>query len=157
MEENRFVLFTSRISALNKGVQKIKLAEIEHYGLKAVHIIWVYLLAQNPEGYTCAELARQSQTDRSLISRELDWLCREGIVQVTDQPEPGKRRQYNQNLLLTEKGYQIADVIERESRRIQAEMNHGIPEEDLNTFYRVFNLLTDRMNDLCRDSAEKKK
>ena len=52
MEENRFVLFTSRISALNKGVQKIKLAEIEHYGLKAVHIIWVYLLAQNPEGYT---------------------------------------------------------------------------------------------------------
>ena len=156
MEENRFVLFTSRISALNKGIQKIKLTEIEQYGLKAVHIIWIYLLAQNPEGYTCAELARKSQTDRSLISRELDWLCRDGIVQVSEEQKSGRRRQYNQNLLLTEKGYQIADVIERESRRIQAEMNRGISEEDLNTFYQVLNLFTDRMTDLC-DNAEKKK
>ena len=74
MESERFEQFSSLISGIYRDIQKIKAKWTEPLGMKAVHIFWVYLLKKHPEGLSASELSRHSQSNRSLVSREIQEL-----------------------------------------------------------------------------------
>ena len=145
MEEIRFEKFTYLISNIYKNIQRIKADEIERFGLKGVHVSWIYRLSQCPEGLSPAALAKSSGMNRSLISRELDLLLREGFVR--EPTEDDGRRRYNLPLLLTERGQELSAEIARVVWDIQEDLDQDVTEEELRIFYRVLHMIDKRLEE----------
>lgn len=151
MEAERFEQFSSLISGIYRDIQKLKAKWTEPLGLKAVHIFWVYLLKNHPEGLTASELSRHSQSNRSLVSREIQELIDMGYVQAG---KPSGQRRYGQKLTLTPSGSEIAETISHASVEIQNKVNTGIPEEDLIVLYRTLGILMENFHRLTEQSSE---
>lgn len=153
METERFEQFSSLISGIYRDIQKLKTKWTEPLGMKAVHIFWVYLLKNHPDGLTASELSRHSQSNRSLVSREIQELMDLGYVM------PGKstrQRRYGQKLVLTDNGREVAQRISEASLEIQNQVNAGIPEEDLIVLYRTLGILMENFHHLTEQTLEEK-
>lgn len=151
MEAERFEQFSSLISGIYRDIQKLKTRWTEPLGMKAVHIFWVYLLKNHPEGLTASELSRHSQSNRSLISREIQELIDLGYVHAGKSIQ---HRRYGQKLKLTESGLEIAQRISTASLDIQNQVNAGISEEDLIVFYRTLGILMENFHRLTEQTTE---
>lgn len=149
LEQERFEEFSSLISGIYGSIQKLKARYTAQLGLKAVHVFWIYLLREHPEGMSASELASAGQSDRSLVSREIDDLFEKGIIFTRDGN--GKRR-YGWKLELTDKGRELADVISAVAAEVQDTVSRGIPEEDLVTFYRTLRTLAGGFDGLNRNN-----
>lgn len=132
MESVRFEKFTLLIYGIHKCINKIKFDIAPDLGVKSVHVFWVYELLLHPDGLTAAEIAAVSMVDRSLVSREIETLKKNGYVEVEDN---GKKRNYNARITLTEKGKDLAEKIKEEAVSVQVAADHGISEEELVSFY----------------------
>lgn len=149
LEQERFEEFSSLISGIYGSIQKLKARYTAQLGLKAVHVFWIYLLREHPEGMSASELAAAGQSDRSLVSREIDDLFEKGIIFTRDGN--GKRR-YGWKLELTDRGRELADVISAVAAEVQDTVSRGIPEDDLVTFYRTLRTLAGGFDGLNRNN-----
>jgi len=149
LEQERFEEFSALISCIHGNIQKLKTRYTAQLGLKAVHVFWIYLLSAHPEGMSASELAAAGHSNRSLVSREIDYLFEKDIIWTSDQ---GEKRRYGWKLMLTEKGKQLADIISSVVIDIQNTVSHDIPEEDLIAFYRTLRVLADRFGTLEKDN-----
>ena len=149
METERFEQFSSLISGIYRDIQKLKAKWTEPLGMKAVHIFWVYLLKNHPQGLTASELSRHSQSNRSLVSREIQELLDLGYVQSDKS-----RRRYGQKLTLTQSGHEVAQRISEASLDIQNRVNEGISAEDLIIFYRTLGILMENFHRLTEQNLE---
>ena len=132
MESVRFEKFTLLIDGIHKSINKIKFDTAPYLGIKSVHVLWIYELSLHPEGLTAAEIAAVSMVDRSLVSREIAALKKNGYV---ESEETENKRNYNARITLTDKGVELAERITEEAVRVQAEADAGISPEELETFY----------------------
>lgn len=132
MEPVRFEKFTLLIDGIHKSINKLKFDTAPYLGVKSVHVFWVYELSLHPDGLTAAEIAAVSMVDRSLISREIAALKKDGYVECEDT---GKKRSYNARITLTEKGRELAEKITKEAIYVQSMVDVGITAEELVGFY----------------------
>ena len=133
METIRYEKFTRSIDGIHKSVNKLKLAIAPRLGVKGVHVFWIYKLLEYPDGLTAAEIAAVSMIDKSLVSREIAALKRDGYIE--SRGAEGGKRNYNARLVLSESGVALANRIVGEVTKIQAEVSDGISEEELSAFY----------------------
>lgn len=151
MEAERFEQFSALISGIYRDMQKIKAKRADSLGMKSVHIFWVYLLKNHPEGLTASELSRYSQSNRSLVSREIQELMDLGYVTAAKST---KSRRYGQKLQLTPAGEKAANDISQISVDIQNQVSDGIPEEDLMVFYRTLSTIMTNFHKLTGTKQE---
>ena len=138
MDSIRFEKFTLLIDGIHKSVHKIKLDVAPHIGVKGVHVLWVYELYTHPEGLTATEIAAVSRIDRSLVSREIDALMKDGYIECADKSE---KKRYNGRFVLTARGCELATWITNRVLRVQEKVSEGISVEELKTFYSVLERL----------------
>ena len=100
MQEERFEVFFQNISGLYRAVQRLRAQFADAAGVSSVHLFWLYLLREYPEGLAASRLAELSNIDRSLVSRQLKPLLERGLVRADG--ETGKRR-YGWKLRLTDR------------------------------------------------------
>lgn len=153
MEAERFAKFTLLIDGIYKCIHKIKISTAPYLGVKGVHIFWVYELFSHPDGLTATELAAKSMIDRSLVSREIESLCRDGYVSYVGGN--GKRRNYNSRLVLTEKGIELAKIISSEALDVQNSADDGITESELVSFYITLEKLNENFARITKEREEK--
>ena len=132
MESIRFERFTLLIDGIHKSIHKMKIDTAPSLGVKGVHVFWLYELLVHPDGLTAAEIAAVSRIDRSLVSREIETLKDGGYI-VSVGPANG--RKYNDRLVLTNKGEELAKRITNIVLDIQNTVSSGISEEELRSFY----------------------
>lgn len=132
LESVRFEKFTLLIDGIHKSINKIKFDTAPYLGVKSVHVFWVYELSLHPEGLTAAEIAAVSMVDRSLVSREIAALKKDGYVESEDT---GKKRSYNARITLTDKGRELAEKITKEAIDVQSMVDVGVSEKELENFY----------------------
>ena len=132
MESVRFERFTLLIDGIHKSINKIKFDTAPYLGVKSVHVFWVYELSLHPEGLTAAEIAAVSMVDRSLVSREIAALKKDGYVASEDT---GKKRNYNARITLTDKGRELAEKITKEAIEVQSMVDVGVSADELEGFY----------------------
>ncbi len=152
MELERFGKFTLLIDGIYKSIHKIKLYTAPDFGIKSVHVFWVYCLRTRPEGLTATELAAISEIDRSLVSREVAKLCAGGYT--TYIGGSGKSRNYNSRLTLTEKGMELAEYIRKEAMKVQERADEGISDEELEMFYSVLEKLHANFAKITKEREE---
>lgn len=149
LEQERFEEFSALISCIHGNIQKLKARYTTQLGLKAVHVFWLYLLRTHPEGLSASELAAAGQSDRSLVSREINVLFDKGIIFTRDN---GEKRRYGWKLMLTDKGREIADIISAVVTDIQNTVSRDISEEELITFYRTLRNLAGNISELEKNN-----
>lgn len=126
--EGRFENFTVTILKLGKLVQKIKIAEMSAYGLKAIHVMCVYFAGISP--VTAVELSRLTSEDKAAISRALSQLKQKGYVNYAAGA-------YNAEVTLTEEGKKLFGVI---NVRAGAAVNYAgkdLSEEERTVLYKA--------------------
>ena len=151
MEAERFEQFNTLISGIYRDIQKIKAKWTEPLGMKSVHIFWVYLLKNHPEGLSATELSQHSQSNRSLVSREIQELIDLGYVYIDTN---ARKSRYGQKFHLTPSGKEAAERISQATLEIQNCVNTGIPESDLVTLYRTLNILMENFHRLAEQPLE---
>ena len=151
MDPSRFFHFTQMVDVTQKCIKRIEASFAPRFGVKSVHIFWLHVLRQNPQGLTATELAHRRMVDRSLISREMDDLKRAGLVQTNQE---GKS--YNAVLTLTEKGQQIAEQIGEAALAIQHETSNDISEEEIVHFYTTFEKIRDKLIAIAKNTKTEK-
>lgn len=135
MQQERVMHFSHLIDGIHKRIQKIRTDNAATFGVKGVHIFWVYKLLSHPEGLSAAELAISSRIDRSLISREISALEAAGYISSAEK-QRGKRN-YNSKIILTESGIEAAKKIRGMALDFQSLADKDIAPEELEIFYSV--------------------
>ena len=153
MAADRFYIFTLLVDGIHKCIHKIKFDFAPDFGVKNVHMFWIYELGEHPDGLTATELAEKNMVSRSLVSRELEWLRDNGYITLQEHAR-GKRKNYNSRITLTQKGQALADHIRKKALHVQSRVNAGVSEEELTVFYSVLEKLYCNMQTIVRDSTD---
>ena len=151
MIAERFYIFTLLIDGIHKCIHRIKFDFAPHFGVKSVHMFWIYELRSYPDGLTAAELAERSRISRSLVSREIERLQENGYVEIHETAR-GKRKNYNSPIRLTCKGIELADSIAAEAMKIQERANEGISPEELVVFYATLSKFYNNLRGVIRET-----
>ena len=138
MQEERFEIFFQNIAGLYRSVQRLRVQFADKARLSSVHLFWLYLLREYPQGLSASRLAEQSKIGRSLVSRQLRPLLERGLVETGG--ETGKRR-YGWKIRLTCAGEDMAGQIAKQALSIQKRAGAGVSPEELAVFYRVLGTL----------------
>ena len=129
-----FEQFTVTVSKLNKLIQKIKLFESQKYGLKAIHIMCVYYLNENPEGLTSSELVKLTLEDKAAISRALKTMLEDGFAEKNQS-----------RVMLTERGKELAEFISARSAAAVEAGSAFFTEEERSFFYKSLGEIADNL------------
>ena len=151
LESVRFEKFTLLIDGIHKSISKIKIDTAPGLGVKSVHVLWVYELYLHPEGLTAAEIATFSMVDKSLVSREIETLKKNGYV-ISDNN--GGKRGYNSRIKLTAAGVELAERIKDIAVSVQDAADVGLDRDELESFYATLeklyaNFAAISSSDLC--------
>lgn len=137
MSEDRYIMFSVAIDQAAKNLQRLKHIKMEKYGLRAVHVTCLIRLGRTAEGLTGTELSEICEVDKSLISRVLSDLLRDGFVAYEEDPT----KIYRRRLLLTDRGRAVVDemrdVMDASVEAIRSEVS----DADLDAFYRTLHLI----------------
>ena len=144
---DRFIVFTTGISRLNKLVSRLKTDGMLPVGLKNSHCLLIHTLSLNGE-CSFAQLSRECDLDQALVSRVLRDLTDSGHVQRI-----GAANKYNARYCLTASGQAVDKHIMTIVDRVIGGADQGIDPEDLNTFYRVLARLIENFENMAEDEA----
>lgn len=136
--EKIFENFTVTVMRLNKLVNKIKAHEMREYGLKAIHVLCVYYLNENPQGLRAAELVKLTLEDKAAVSRGLALLRDKGYVSY----DPDR---YNAVIKLTDDGKKVADFITSKSEKAVNAGRAVLSEEERLRFYKSLHCIADNL------------
>lgn len=155
---SRFVRLSNTLTSLQKNLERTKSDRARPLNLKNGEVLVMYLFYDNPEGLSAEQLSRVCMLDRSLISRSLRSLSFKKLITYPHNVE-GKRR-YGNKLTLTEEGRRIGRIVKQHVHEVQAFLNIGIPNEDLEHMYTTLDKLCARfeeLNHLTRTQEKAKK
>ena len=133
---DRFENFTVTVLKINKLVQKIKLFEMDGYGLKAIHVMCIYYAGGGP--VTAGELCRLTCEDKAAISRALGMLKGRGFINY----DAGK---YNAEVTLTGKGRELCDFIKVKSSAAVEAAGADLSEEKRALLYKSLASVADNL------------
>ena len=105
----RFERFSVIISELSRYWHKITTVEMEKYGLKGAHSIYLVAMARYPAGMTAAQICEVCCKDKSDVSRMMRIMEKNGLV----VKEGGHQNQYNGVFRLTEEGKKAAEYVKK--------------------------------------------
>lgn len=100
----RFEKFSLAISEISRCWHKIATEEMENYGLKGIHSIYLTTMLRFPEGITAAKLGELCGRDKAEVSRTVAAMEKMGLIQKAGSA-------YRTRLLLTEKGLQAGEFV----------------------------------------------
>lgn len=142
MVQHRFGQFALAVSRIHHCIQKIKTIEMQRYDLKAVHVMCVYLLEENPDGLAPTVIVEQTGEDKAAISRALKDLRQRGLVELAQE---GDSRAYRTPVRLTQEGVELAKEVHATIRQYFTRMAPETTAEERAVFYRVLFQLSDNL------------
>lgn len=142
---DRFETFILLIDAIHKSINRLKTDIAPQSPIKSVHTMWLYELLRNPAGLTSTEIASKTMIDRSLVSREINALIREGLVKSDSKD---RKRSYNSIITLTDKGRELAEHIVTAALKIQNAVSHNVDKDELSVFYSVLERIYNNIDEL---------
>lgn len=150
--KERFELFVSYISELNRCIQKIKDTEMKKLGLKAGHTWCLYFLGKSPKGLTSSELTKKCKEDKAAISRTLGELIKAGLV-VSDEAQ-GKRS-YRTLHHLTAKGKEIVQKINKKIDAVLFQSSNGLTPSERKSLYSTMDTILNNLKTYQQESEAK--
>lgn len=144
MDTLRFLMFRRSFDRILKDIKKKEMSYMSDYGLRSVHFGCLLRINQSADGMTVTELAKESQTDKALISRVIKELTNDGFVTASGSG-------YHKRYFLSEKSKKIVSDIMGDIGEYMAQARKDIPEQDMQKFYEVLATLTYNISLIAND------
>lgn len=143
----RFERFSLAISEISRHWHKITADEMDKYGLKGPHS--VYLLAMNryPDGITAPQLCEYCSKDKSDVSRMMSIMEQKGLV-----IKEGKHQNlYGGVFKLTEQGKLAAEHVRQRASLAVEIAGSDLTEENRKIFYETLEHIAGKMRDISKE------
>lgn len=147
--KERMELFTVLMAKIGRNIRKIKNQEMSEYSLRGPHVFCIYYL-YTLGSLTVTELADRCEEDKATISRAVDYLVEEKII---DRPD-GSAKRYNARLSLTEKGKGVGKEISHRVDFVLAEAGAGLGDEERASFYQTLNTISENLERLVKTNKK---
>lgn len=151
MKDTHFEMFYSNIAGIYREILRIRTNYSAALNIKSVQVFWLFLLKEHSEGMIASQLASASQTNRSLVSRELGDLMDKKLVAYKENEMVNN---YAQKIVLTGKGRKLAETINAIAMDVQMEVSKDIPAKDMQVFYRVLTNLNERFTEIQKEEQK---
>ena len=144
---DRFERFSLAISEISRYWHKITADEMQKYGLKGSHSVYLVTLNKYPEGLTAPQLCRICGRDKADASRAMAIMEQKKLV----YKEGVNRRIYGGAFKLTDEGKAAAKyVCERASLAVKL-AGDELGEEKRAVFYQSLEHITEKLKMLSED------
>ncbi len=144
---HRFERFSLAIAELNKHWHKLATEEMEPYGLKGPHCVYLQMLFQNPEGLTAPQLCEACGKDKADVSRMMKILEEKGLVCKAG----GHQNRYGGVFRLTEQGTEAAEHVKERAIRAVDYAGADLTEEQRTIFYDAMDSIVTRLRELSKE------
>ena len=143
----RFEQFTYANNVICRCVLKLERDEMEKYGYRASYALYLAIMSRCPEGLTATKLSELSDRDKAGISRIVTEMEENGLI----TRQCNKDNFYRAKLILTDKGKEIANHVQKKAIEAVGEAGAGISDEDRRVFYECLGTIA---SNLKKISAE---
>ena len=140
MEQDRLDEFMTLIVGASRCVTKLKSRYMSTYGLGSTHTMCIRKLYSSKSGLTRTQISEACELDKAQVSRIVVELAQKGFI----VEGPGSSN-YKRRVVLTAEGEKIAEEINRIVLEINTYVSGDIPKQDLETFYKVFGHIYDKL------------
>lgn len=144
---DRFERFSMAIFEISRHWHKIAADEMEKYGLKGPHCIYLLTMHQHPEGITASALGELCGRDKADVSRMMSIMEKKGLVTKHGLPQ----NLYRNILKLTEEGVAAAEhVYQRVCVAVEA-TGKGLDEARRTFLYEALDLISGNLRRISQD------
>ncbi len=143
----RFERFSFAISEMSKYWHKIAAEEMENYGMRSTHSIYLLTLARSSDGMTATQLCDACGKDKSDVSRVMALMIQKGIVQKNSD----EHKIYKSHYALTPAGREMADHICIRAARAVEIAGGDVSEEHREIFYETMETIVNNLRALSKD------
>lgn len=141
---DRFERFSFAISEISRCWHKIAAEEMESYGLKGSHAIYLTTLYRYPQGVTAAKLSELSGKDKADVSRMTAIMEKNGLIVKEGSS-------YRALLKLTATGREAAEHVRGRASVAVENASRGMSEEHRAIFYQVLELIVSNLQNICEE------
>lgn len=149
---DRFERFSFAISEISRYWHKITADEMERYGLKGPHSVYLTAMYRYPDGITAPQLCELCGKDKADVSRTMSLMEQKGLV----RKEGGHHNRYGGVFKLTEVGLAAAEQVrERVCLAVQI-AGEDLSDENRTVFYESLEKIAARLRDISREGLPQK-
>lgn len=128
---DRFERFSFALSEISRYWHKLTSEEMEKYGLKGTHSIYLITMHRFPDGITAPKLCELCGKDKSDVSRMMSIMEKKGLV----KKEGTNQNLYRGVLKLTEAGKEAAEHVRKRASLAVELAGKDLTEESRTVFY----------------------
>lgn len=144
---DRFERFSFAISEISRYWHKITSMEMEKYGLKGAHSVYLITMLRCPEGITASQLCEYCGKDKSDVSRMMSIMEKKGLV----VKEGVHQNLYKGVFKLTEAGREAAQFVSTRARLAVEIAGEELGDEERLVMYRSLDIIMNKLRDISRD------
>jgi len=148
---DRFERFSLVISEISRYWHKITSAEMEAYGLKGAHSVYLTTMKRFPDGITATQLCDLCGKDKSDVSRMMSIMEKKGLV----YKEGIHQNMYKGVFKLTEQGREAAEFVDRRARLAVMLAGKDLTDEKRMVMYEAMESISANLQKLSADGLPK--
>ena len=141
---DRFERFSLVIADISRQWHRITAAEMEKYGLKGTHSVYLSVMARYPEGITAGQICELCAKDKADVSRMMSIMEKKGLV----TKEGVHQNLYRGVFKLTETGRTIADSVNRRASLAVALAGKDLTEEKRAALYEMLESIAGNLREI---------
>ncbi len=142
MVGDSFERFAQMLSNATKSLYRLKSRYMSNYGLSSTHTVCLRKLYESRDGLTKSEISDTCGIDKAQTTRIMGELIAKNYVE-----DDSSKKTYNRKFFLTEAGRKMTEEINQTVEGIVEYVNLGIPREEIEQFYTVFEVINKRLKD----------
>lgn len=142
---SRYEQFTTLISGIERGIQKIERDEMVKLGYKGAYAQYLAAMKRYPQGVTAAQLCEICDKDKAAVSRVAGELEARGLI----HREGGGS--YRSLLTLSEEGMRVADFVCRKAQAAVDAAGCGLTENERRVYFAVLERIARNLEIIGRD------
>ena len=151
---DRFIRFSLATDAIGKDIQRYKNEKLAQFGLRSMHLMYLYCLDKSEKGLTPVELSKHCSVDKAFISRVTTELKDLGYIDfLASEDGLGTDKKYKKRIHLTAEGKYVMDRINEMIGDAVDKITEGVTTEQLDTFYHVLALFNSNLCGLISTEA----
>ncbi len=143
----RFERFSFAIMEIFRHWHKITADEMEKYGLKGTHSMYLAALYREKEGITATRLGDICGKDKADVSRTISIMEQKGLV----VKEGSGSNLYRAKITLTAQGRAVAEFVRKRAALAVEHASEGISDEDRAAMYKALDIIVENLSKLSKD------
>jgi len=140
----RFERFSLAIFAISRSWHRLAAEEMEPYGLKGPHAVYLVALQRSAEGLTCAQLCELSGRDKADVSRAISLMESKELVKRLGS------NGYRARIFLTQQGVEAAEKICKRASLAVEHAGIGYSQEQREIFWQVLDTIADNLQKMTK-------